>query len=179
MISWRRATHRDRRELQRYVCADPEGEYFDSLLRKKGHTEPWAAEVQKGLRRWKHRAEGAEMWLGYESEELVSVGAYTQIFEERVPVDRFLIEYVSCAFEARGSRLGDQCLGQLLADISETTDGRDGVELTAFIHDKNAASRRLFQRFAFAMESTFQDIIREGSGKKRTGADYGVWRAEL
>lgn len=179
MIEWRRATPRDRLLVQAYNCAEPGGQYFDRWRRQKAHIEPWAEEVQKGLRKWSFRVAGAEMWLGFEGSELVSAGAYSQAGERQDSEDEFVIDYVSCAYEWRGRHLGDQCMGQLLADISDRTDYREGVGLFAYVHEENDSSKKLFQRFGFECESIQRVPIREGSGKKRLGSNYGRWVAQL
>lgn len=180
MIEWRPATHKDKRLLERFQCADPAGSGYDKLRKIKSHTEPWAESVQKGLRTWRYRQADREMWLGFEGDELVSAGAYSDLSSpDEASSRRFLIEYVSCAFTWRGLGVGQQCLGQLLAVISEATDYRDGVELQAFIHEKNRPSQALFERFGFEHTEQFREPIREGSGKKRLGDKYGVWRGQL
>lgn len=135
--------------------------------------------MQKGLRKWRYRQAGREMWLGFEGDTLVSAGAYSDLNGSNGRPRLFLIEYVSCAFAWRGQGVGQQCLGQLLALISEATDAQDGVELQAFIHEENRPSQALFARFGFEHAEQFREPIREGSGKKRLGAKYGVWRGQL
>lgn len=179
MIEWRSATHKDKRLLERFQCADPAGSSFDRLRKIKSHTEPWAEAVQKGLRNWRYRQAGREMWLGFEGTELVSAGAYSDVNDSGGKSRTFVIEYVSCAFTWRGRGVGQQCLGQLLAVISDATGYRDGVELQAFIHENNRPSQALFERFGFEYTEQFREPIREGSGKKRLGAKYGVWRGQL
>lgn len=119
------------------------------------------------------------MWLGFEGDELVSVGAYVQSFDQSAPLDVFQIGYVANAFGWRGRGLGDLCLGQLLADIRLRTEMRDGVLLTADVHEKNTASKALFQRFGFERADVFTSQIREGSGKRRPGGQYGIWVAQF
>lgn len=179
MIEWRYATHRDKRLLEKFRCADPSGSGYDSLRKIKTHTEPWAEAVQKGLRNWRFRQSGREMWLGFEGEELVSAGAYSDVESVTTEPRTFIIEYVSCALHWRGRGVGSQCLGQLLAGISEATGHQDGVELQAFIHEENHPSQNLFRQFGFARSERFREQIREGSGKKRLGAKYGVWRGQM
>lgn len=179
MIEWRLATSRDKRILEAYTCADPNGRYYDTWLRKKSHREPWAEEVQKGLRNWRYREADRELWLGFEGEELVSAGAYSGAFDEQGAGKSFLIEYVSCAFSRRRQRLGDQCLSQLLAAISESCVDQLSIDLIAYVHEKNLASKKLFERFGFAHAGNFREPIREGSGKKRLGATYGIWRGQM
>lgn len=179
MIDWRTATHRDKSLLRSFQCADPAGGHYDRLRKIKSHTEPWAEQVQKGLRTWRYRIAGSELWLGFEGDELVAAGAYAQTYEGTEPVDAFQIAYVACAFEWRGQHLGDQCLGQVLADISQRTDYRDGVVLTADVHERNRPSQKLFERFGFARDEVFTASIREGSGKHRASGQYGVWVGQL
>lgn len=179
MIEWRVATTKDRVLLDSYHCAEPGGGYYDRVRRLRTHTEPWAEEVQKGLRKWRYRVAGSEMWLGFERDELVAAGAYSRATGPDATMDQYVIDYVSCAYAWRGHGLGDQCLGQLLADIDVHTDTRESVGLSAFIHERNTASKALFQRFGFEHERELRAQIREGSGKKRKGPYYGVWIAQL
>lgn len=180
MIEWRRATSRDKRLLQGYACADPDGGTFDNIQKLKTHTEPWAIVVQKGLRKWRSfHVDGRELWLGFEGDELVAAGSYDRATEPDATVGRYLIEYVSCAFEWRRRGIGAVCLGQLLADISDRAGGHEVVELVAFVHERNEPSQRLFKSFGFACMETRREQIREGSGKKRPGGMYGMWLAQL
>lgn len=180
MIEWRSATSRDKRILQGYEVADPAGRYYDTLLRQKRHREPWAEAVQKGLRNWRYRQVGRELWLGFEGDQLVSAGAYSGAFDEEGSSASFLVEYVSCAYSWRRCGVGDQCLGQLLAVISEASHAISGdVEVQAFVHEQNHASQKLFKRFGFAHVGRSREPIREGSGKKRLGDSYGTWLGQL
>lgn len=164
-LRWDEGGHKDRAELQRFICANPPKARYQQG-RGKAHPAPWELEVQSSLRGLTPPTGPDErLLLGYTLENELAAAVWLGLDDHRL---HFIVLAVAVNHSRRARGAGHQIVAVAMDELRRWQQSHHPEVTAVFarIHPNNVASRKVFARAGFDLLGTKQGI-------------HEVWVAEV